>query len=247
MRISFDCAAKIYDNTRGPPKPVMKQLIKTLNSELKGYITVLDVGVGTGRFVKPLQDNGFKVVGVDIARKMIDQAIEKGVKELLLSDACYLPFKNKYFDVAICIHLLHLIREWKMALWEICRVTGEIMVSIDYVRGNPIRKVYNKLLKGYGYESRRLGKGEWELKGLVKPSRSTFVAYYNNSADERLAHLSQRAYSSQWEIPERVNKKVVDELKKMFAGKVFPQELCLLIWDINDLKAYCSDSTLAKF
>ena len=53
-----------------------------------------------------------------------------------------------------------------------------------------------------------------ELKNLVKPSRSVFVASYDTNVDKRLAHLSQRAYSSQWDIPEDVNEKVVDELKK---------------------------------
>jgi len=62
--------------------------------------------------------------------------------------------------------------------------------------------------------------------------------------NERLTYLSQRAYSSQWEIPEDVNRKVVDELKRQFGGQVLHQELRILVWDINDLKAYCSDSAL---
>lgn len=73
----------------------------------------------------------------------------------------------------------------------------------------------------------------------MKPSRSVFVASYQNSADERLAHLSRRVYSHQWEIPEDVNRKVVDELKRQFGEKVFPQELRVLVWDISDLRAYC--------
>lgn len=242
MRISFDSAAEIYDKTRGPPRHVMKQLLETLISELRGHETILDVGVGTGRFAKPLQDNGFEVVGVDIAKKMISKAVEKNVENLLLGDACFLPFKGDSFDVAVCVHLLHLISEWKMALQEICRVTQKFMVSIFYVRENPIQEAYDRLLKGYGYESRRLGKGEWELKDLAKPSKSVFVASYDSSADRRLAYLSQRVYSSQWKIPNDVNRKVVDKLKSQFGGKVFPQELQILIWNINDLKAYCNGS-----
>lgn len=243
MRISFDRAAQFYDKTRGPPEPIMKQLIKTLANGLKGYGTILDAGVGTGRFAKPLQDIGFDVVGVDIASAMIDNAVEKGVENLIRSDACFLPFKDNSFDAAVCVHLLHLLREWKEALQEICRVTQRIIVSINYVRKDPVREAYNRLLKSYGYESRRLGKGEWELIDLVKPLRSIFVATYDNRVDERLAHLSRRAYSSQWEIPKDVNNKVVDELKRQFGGRVLPQELHLLIWDIKDLQAYCRDFT----
>ena len=243
MRISFDRAAEFYDKTRGPPEPVMKQLINRLVNELKGYGNIIDAGVGTGRFAKPLQDSGFDIVGVDIARAMIDKAVEKGVENLIRGDACFLPFKDNSFSAAVCVHILHLLSEWKGALHEICRVTQRIMVSIDYVRRDPVREAYNRLLKSYGYESQRLGKGEWELKDLVKPLKSIFIAAYDNRVDERLAHLSKRAYSSQWEIPEEVNNKVVDELKRQFGGRVLPQELRLLIWGINDLLAYCSDFT----
>lgn len=239
MRIPFNSVAHIYDRTRGPPEHVMKQLLKTLTSELSDYRTILDAGVGTGRFAKPLQDGGFEVVGIDIAEKMISKAEERGVDNLLLSDTSFLPFKDNSFDATVCIHLLHLISEWKTTLQEICRVTRSVMASIFYVHRNPMREAYNRLLKRYGYESRRLGKGEWELKNLVRPSKSVFVASYDTDADKRLAHLSQRAYSSQWDIPEDVNEKVVDKLKSQFAGKVFRQELRLLIWDIGDLKAFC--------
>ena len=243
MRISFDSAAEIYDKTRGPPRQVMKQLIKTLADELCGYKTVIDVSVGTGRFAKPLQDCGLDVVGVDIAEKMMNKAVERGVGNLLLGDVCFLPFKDNSFDAVICIHLLHLISEWKMALREICRVTRKVMISMIYGGADPIWKAYDFLLRDYGYESRRLGKGEWELKDFVKPLKSVFVASYSRSADERLTYLSQRAYSSQWEIPEDVNKKVVDELKHRFSGKVFPKELHILVLNISDLKIYCSNST----
>jgi len=243
MRVSFDSAAEFYDRTRGPSRRVMKQLIKVLIKELSGYRSILDAGVGTGRFAKPLQDNGFDVLGIDIAEKMINKAVRKGMKNLLRADACFLPFKKESFDAAVCIHLLHLICEWRTALQEICRVTKGVMVSIRYVRKNPIRETYNRLLKSYGYESRRLGKGEWELKDLVKPSKSVFVASYDNSADERLAYLSQRAYSSQWEIPEDINTKVVDELRRRFAGEMLPQELRILVWATKDLKTHCMTHT----
>ena len=74
MRISFDSAAEFYDKTRGPSGHVMEQLIKTLIYELVGYRTILDAGVGTGRFAEPLQENGLEVVGIDIAKKMISKA-----------------------------------------------------------------------------------------------------------------------------------------------------------------------------
>ena len=239
-RISFDCAAQIYDRTRGPPERVMDKLVKSLITEIRSYGTILDVGVGTGRLAKPLQDNGFELVGADISPKMLHKAAEKGVDSLVRSDVCFLPFKAGSFDAAVCVHLLHLVSEWKMALEEICRVTRKALVTTVHANKNPIQQAYRSLLKGYGYTCRRLGKGEWELSDLVEPSRSVFVASYEISADERLAHLGQRAYSSQWEVPENVNRRVVNQLKGVFEGKTMPQELYVLSWRIADLKAYCA-------
>ena len=240
MRISFNCAAEFYDKTRGPPEYAMKQLVRTLVNELKGHRSILDVGVGTGRFARPFQDCGLELVGVDIAEKMLEKAAGKGVKNILRSDACFLPFKDRTFDASVCIHLLHLISNWRIALHEICRVTNEAMLSIIYTTKNPVQQAYNRILEGYGCKKRRLGKGEWELKDSVKPLKSVFGAAFDNSADEYLEHLSKRVYSSQWEIPEGINKNVVDELKQQFSGKIFPGELRVLVWRIDDLKDYCN-------
>jgi ubiquinone/menaquinone biosynthesis C-methylase UbiE len=242
MRISFDHAADFYDRTRGPPLHVMNQLIKTLVDELKGHRSVLDVGVGTGRFAKPFQDHGFEVVGVDVAERMLEKAAEKGAQNLLRSDACFLPFKDQAFDASVCIHLLHLISDWRVALQEICRVTREAMLSMVYTTRNPVRQAYNRILEGYGFKSHRLGKGEWELGDIVRPHKSVFAATFDNSADELVEHLSRRAYSSQWQIPEDINKKAVDEVRQQFGGRVFPTELRVLVWRTDDLRNYADVS-----
>jgi ubiquinone/menaquinone biosynthesis C-methylase UbiE len=237
--MSFDRVADIYDKTRGPPQHVVEQLNKVLAHELCGYGTILDVGVGTGRFAKPMQDEGLEVVGVDIAEQMMKKAVERGVHNLIRGDARFLPFKDNSFEAAVCVHVLHLISEWKTALREICRVTQKVMVSMIYAKENPLKDAEDSLLRKYGFERRRVGEGEWELKDLVKPSKNVFVASFSTSADEHLEYSSQRVYSHQWEIPEAVNNMVVDELRRQFSGRTFPQELRILLWNINDLKTYC--------
>lgn len=108
MRMSFDSVAEYHDKTRGPPMQVMEQLVKKLINELCGYKTILDAGVGTGRFAKPLQDNGFDALGIDIAEKMINKAVEKGAKNLhALSDR----HRNFSFNVQAIPYLLEAYRE----------------------------------------------------------------------------------------------------------------------------------------
>lgn len=51
MTIKFDDVAEIYDETRGLPSAVV---IKALVKIIAGFKSVLDIGVETGRFAKPL-------------------------------------------------------------------------------------------------------------------------------------------------------------------------------------------------
>ncbi|MCW3982132.1 MAG: class I SAM-dependent methyltransferase [Candidatus Bathyarchaeota archaeon] len=205
--------------------------------KLQGCQKVLDAGVGARRLAKPLQETGVKVIGVDIARLMLEKASQKAVGHLVRGDACFLPFKDGVFDASVCVHLLHLIPEWKQTLSEICRVTEKIMLSIAYTTKNPVRQSYSQLLKGCGREQQRLGRGELELKDLVKPWKSVFAASYENNADELLEHLSMKAYSSQWDVPDEMNEKVVAKLRARFGGKAFPARIQVVIWNIEDLKA----------
>jgi len=237
-RISFDSVAQVFDKTRGPPEHVRRQLLVDLRRELMEYKTILDAGVGTGRFAKPLQDKKFEVVGIDLSPKMLGVAKGKGVANLFRGDLCFIPFKDSSFEAAICNAVLHLIPEWKMALQEICRVTTDIMVSTIHERANPMREAYTCLLKKYGYEDSRRGKPEHDLENLVAPSKRIHVATYRVDIEQSLAHMSQRAFSYQWRIPQRVNNQIVSELRKQFSGRPGRQGLGILIWNVDDLKAY---------
>jgi hypothetical protein len=114
------------------------------------------------------------------------------------------------------------------------------MLSTTYTTTNPVRQAYNEILEAYGYKRRRLGKGEWELAKIIEPAKSVYAIRYDSDADEFISHLSRRAYSSQWKVPEDINEKAVDELRKQFTGKTFPAELRVLVWRIDDLENYLS-------
>ena len=60
-----------------------------------GCSTILEIGVGTGRVAKPLQDRNPKIVGVDISRGMIQRAREKRIERLILADASHLPIRAR--------------------------------------------------------------------------------------------------------------------------------------------------------
>jgi ubiquinone/menaquinone biosynthesis C-methylase UbiE len=239
--ISFDRVAEVYDKTRSLPNKVMKTLVKTLCVELKNCARILDVGVGTGRLAEPLQNAGFEILGIDISKKMMSKAREKGVQNLVIADARFIPFKDKSFDVTISVHVLHLISEWKKALGEVCRVTRHAMFSLYDARKDTVREAYYHIMKQYGYERHHPGKSEQDLKDLISPTKSKFVISYDVSADDRLSALARACASSQWEIPEQLNTKIVEQLRKEFAGKVFRQDLYLQSWGIDSLKVLAKE------
>jgi len=239
LPVSFDRVADIYDETRGLPPQIMKKVVATLTNELKGCKTILDAGVGTGRFARPLQNKGFELVGIDISEKMLEKANEKGVKNLHLADVRHLPFRDLSFDATICNSVLHLIEDWKTALREIIRVTRHVLVSTTYGSPNPIHEAYEELLRKRGYARRKLGISEAELKSFVEPTR--FIAPVTNiqvSADKTLNMLDEKACSYQWDVPNHLHRSVMTDLKACFEGKIYYRDIQILVWKTAALKRY---------
>src|SRR5260370_41393686 len=113
MAVSFDRLASVYDATRwsGVPPEIMEKLLNAMKELVAGCRTILDVGIGTGRFAGYFNDSGFNVVGIDVALGMMARAREKGLRNLVQSDAQHVPFLDDRFDGAIMIHVLHLLRD----------------------------------------------------------------------------------------------------------------------------------------
>src|SRR3989454_11026084 len=106
---AFDRVSEVYDATRSLRPDVREAVLDGLEQALGGTNPLLDVGVGTGRFADPLRRLGFEVVGVDLSRRMMAKAREKRIPDLILADAESLPLRSKSFEVAMMVHLLHLV------------------------------------------------------------------------------------------------------------------------------------------
>ena len=75
--IPFDRVAEAYDSTRGLSSEIMAHITGSMKEVLVDCSTVLDVGIGTGRFAHPLSEKGFHVVGTDISLPMMLKAKQK--------------------------------------------------------------------------------------------------------------------------------------------------------------------------
>lgn len=239
MSLSFDRLADIYDRTRGLPQEIMEKLVEMLVHELKCYERILDAGVGTGRFAKPLQDLGFDIAGLDISAKMLKKATEKGVKRVVLGDICCLPFKDRSFNATISGSVLHLIRNWETALREITRVTRNVLVSPAYTTPNPLHEKYQELLRKYGYVAPQCGVSEAELKSIIQPTKSVLaVSDIAFEADRTLSMFENKGSSYQLEIPDELHRQAIERLRDQFSGKIYYRSIEIVTWDVAKLKTF---------
>lgn len=128
---AFDAQAKTYEKLYGGQSNFERGMLREreriiLNS--KKVETSLDLGCGTGTFLKLISKRSKKVFGVDISPKMIQESINKTKQEKLsnveirLGNAYELDFESNFFDRVYCINTFCHIKDSKKAIGEISRV-----------------------------------------------------------------------------------------------------------------------------
>lgn len=104
----------------------MEGLLKTL---AQGS-SVLDIPVGTGRFVEMYKKHDLHPTGIDVSDDMLSQAQEKATENdcqmnFEIADIRNIPRDNSTFDVVICIRFLNWVSEDELRkiLKELSRVS----------------------------------------------------------------------------------------------------------------------------
>ncbi len=241
--------AEEYDATRDA---ATEREIKGIAGSLEGFKTVLDVGVGTGRFAEPIAGLGFEVTGVDVSRRMLLKAREKGVDRLLLGDAYSLPFKGKTFDASIIIHVLHIVVDWAKVMRELGRVTRGNVITILNVpqvppspTGAEEGKAVNPISSDVGgYPMRtqhRMWQNEQELMARVPPMkleriRDEIVSMPVADAVRRLE--AKRSMAAQM-VPPEVRRAMMERVIAMSAGQVVHRRVVedLAVWKADQFEA----------
>ncbi len=241
--MAFDRIAEIYDATRGIPADLMKQIIKTMDRLLKNSHTILDVGVGTGRFAKPLIDRGFHIVGVDISIPMMLKAREKGVLNLVRADVHHLPFRDESFDAATLIHLIHLVRDWKNLVREIGRVTKNIVLSeVGGGEGFRPRHEYLKLKQELGCPVTSMVQAEESLRKILPPAKLVHVGNYSEEvkADDEISFFEKGKSAASWDVPEDVHREIIRRFRSSYGGKVLKRSYVVEVagWNPSQLRNF---------
>jgi ubiquinone/menaquinone biosynthesis C-methylase UbiE len=98
--------------------------------------TILDVGTGAGRAALMLARGGARVTAIDASEQMLEVARQRAAEQMvkvhfLRGDAHTLDFKDRSFDVVVCLRVLMHAPDWRRCLSEMCRVADRLVI-FDY-------------------------------------------------------------------------------------------------------------------
>jgi ubiquinone/menaquinone biosynthesis C-methylase UbiE len=141
----FDVAAPRYDEWYETPlgsfvdgleRRAIVELLEPRESEL-----ILDVGSGTGRYVRALAGKGARCIGIEPSAGMIEVARSRGDRDnpaYVRAVAEHLPFCSGAFDAVVAITTLEFVGDVDRALAEAARVVktnGRLVVGALHARG----------------------------------------------------------------------------------------------------------------
>jgi ubiquinone/menaquinone biosynthesis C-methylase UbiE len=247
VEAEYDKMADEYDATRDA---ATLEEVDAIRRSLDGSASVLDIGIGTGRFAGPLSSLGFEVTGVDVSRRMLVKAREKGLTRLVLGDAYSLPFRDEAFDGALIVHVLHVVADWRAAMREVGRVTKGNVATIMRVpqgaRGEEAASMKapdgpRRTEGNYPVRTQhRMWQNEQELKMEVPPVtleriRDEVVTLSMEEAFKRVD--AKRPFARQI-IPPEMREAMMERIFEMGGGQEIQRRVVedLVVWNAEDLR-----------
>jgi ubiquinone/menaquinone biosynthesis C-methylase UbiE len=139
----FDTRVAVqYDALRGHPPAVAPIIGQAITAHAGAHARVLELGVGTGRIALPVAGAGCEVFGVDLSAHMLAALAQRVAAEghgrvhLVQGDITALPFRDRSFDAAMAVHVLHLVADWQGVLARVkslVRPGGVLILGRDWV------------------------------------------------------------------------------------------------------------------
>jgi len=154
--IYWDIYAFFYERMKDFPvyQSMMEEVYNSLDVRKNGVY--LDIGCGTGEFLKMLSENCKKAYGIDSSRFMLKMAMKKTSNSQKISTfqgdvTKNLPFKDEFFDGVACIHVINYLETPRNLLLEIHRIlktNGRLsLVSIKKLDPSNFLEHYRQFLR----------------------------------------------------------------------------------------------------
>ncbi len=115
---------------------------------------VLDAGCGSGSLIAYLK--GKELTGLDINFKALQEAKNKGYKELSITELHQTHFKDNKFDTVVCLEVLQYLEEeiQSKAIEELKRITKKrLIVAVPNYNCIGIRSILDSKLRDSFYGS----------------------------------------------------------------------------------------------
>ena len=163
-----------------------KRLLSGLLTAFPCGATVLEVGCGTGHFTRWLAERGFRVVGLDLSRVMLREAVRCDGQRYVVGDALALPFDRGSFDIVALITTLEFLVDQRQALSEAVRVA----------RAGLLLGVLSRCSL-MALKRKAFARAPWDAARFVSPSE--LARLVGDSVGERLSRLRWR--TTLWPVP----------------------------------------------
>ncbi|WP_330230349.1 class I SAM-dependent methyltransferase [Nocardia sp. NBC_00508] len=127
---------------------------------LSGTERIVDIGCGTGQFLRTVRDSGHRgcLVGTDIHPAAVAAVTALDTLHAFQADALHLPFPDADFDRATAMHLLYYLSDPAAGLAEMHRVTrpgGRVAVTLNQTATAPrLRALVAEHAARHGFATR---------------------------------------------------------------------------------------------
>jgi ubiquinone/menaquinone biosynthesis C-methylase UbiE len=233
--LSFDPMASIYDGSRIFDEANFNAALDYIAGRYppEKYRELYEPGIGTGRIAIPFAERGYHVTGADISTEMLKILAEKLARRnpplpvnYICRDITALPFADASFDIAVAVHIFHLVKDWKTAVKEVFRVLKPSSPLIIMVTGAGkevpwIQDKYKELCTAAGHPAVHLGVSGWpEIQQFVTAcGRSAEIIEgrwkwtRQSSVAEAFHYIKVRHYGMTRLVSEEVHLEVVKKLE----------------------------------
>jgi ubiquinone/menaquinone biosynthesis C-methylase UbiE len=140
-----------------------------------------------------------------------------GFLALAQADATALPFATATFDVALVVHVFHLLPDWRGALTELLRVLrpgGYFLYGSERADGtgerDPFSERWRTILAQHGHTLRNHRSTDDDIvtalqeHGMATSNETIATWTRTATVQQQLERHASRDYSSSWSIPEPI-------------------------------------------
>jgi ubiquinone/menaquinone biosynthesis C-methylase UbiE len=234
--IVFDRAASFYDQTRGFP-PGIDREVGAFIAQAAGLTKtsqLIEIGVGTGRIALPVAEHVRQIIGIDLSTGMMGHLLAKreadfaGVRVLpVQGDVMQLPAASGQFDAALIVHILHLIPQPERAVQELARVLrpgGQALLCWNDRSESafkPLTDAWEKVIQTGPVNTRRwhgdqsiFNEMDWHDEGEQVYQFTTY-----QSPDELMDRYRKRVFSASWSLSDEVWQAGIDAMEAILREK----------------------------